>query len=179
MFSSEGNYLSSFGNGKGQLNRPVGITIDRKQNRIIVTEYHNRVSVFNDNFEWLLSFGSYGDLNGEFNYPMGVAVSDGRILVTDCNNHRIQVFTSNGQFLFSFGSKGSEPGFFQEPDGIVVDELTRNIFVADYDNNRVQRFTRNGKFEQEIKFQHKPSGLVIDREQRLIIWEHRGCISIF
>jgi len=113
MFSSEGNYLSSFGNGKGQLNRPVGITIDRKQNRIIVTEYHNRVSVFNDNFEWLLSFGSYGDLNGEFNYPMGVAVSDGRILVTDCNNHRIQVFTSNGQFLFSFGSKGSEPDSFR------------------------------------------------------------------
>jgi len=115
-----------------------------------------------------------------FKSPFGVAVSnDGRILVTDYLNHRVQVFTNDGQFLFKFGSSGSEPGLFKYPDGIVVDEYTGFIFVADYDNKRIQIFRGDGLFQREIKLESYPIGIVIDRNQRLIVGECDGRISIF
>jgi len=118
------------------------------------------------------------DNNGQFKFPSGVAVTnDGRILVTDYN-HRVQAFTSDGQFLFSFGSQGSEPGFFRYPFGIVVDEKTGFIFVADRGNERVQIFSSEGKFQHSIQVEGEPIGLVIDREQRLIVTCIYGCISI-
>jgi len=184
IFDCNGNYLGSFGSkgdGNGQLNNPFEITIDRKQNRHIITDCLNhRVSIFDENGEWVFSFGSRGNQNGQFEFPTGVAVSDeGRILVADYN-HRIQIFTGDGEFLFTFGSYGFETGFLFYPHGIVVDEHTSNVFVADQNNKRVQIFSSQGEFQHALThFGSRPDGLVIDREQRLMVGEYSGCISIF
>ena len=93
----------------------------------------------------VLSFGKEGSGDGMFNYPRGVAVSDGdEIVVADCNNHRVQVFDSNGTFLRSFGHKGENAGEFSRPDGIAIDKDGK-MFVADCDNNRVQIFSWEGR----------------------------------
>ena len=50
----------------------------------------------------VLSFGKQGWGDGMFEYPLGVAVSDGdEIVVADHVNDRVQVFDSNGTFLRS------------------------------------------------------------------------------
>ena len=93
----------------------------------------------------VLSFGKQGSGDGMFEYPLGVAVSDGdEIVVADSNNHRVQVFDSNGTFLRSFGHKGKNAGEFSYPHGIAINK-DRNIFVADRDNHRVQFFSWEGR----------------------------------
>ena len=93
----------------------------------------------------VLSFGKGGSGEGEFNYPVGVAVSDGdEIVVTDYANHRVKVFDSNDTFLTSFGHKGVNAGEFIYPYGIAINK-DRNIFVADSNNNRIQILSWEGR----------------------------------
>ena len=93
----------------------------------------------------VLSFGKEGSGDGMFNYPYGVAVSDGdEIVVTDCSNHRVQVFDSNGTFLRSFGHKGENAGELDNPTGIAIDK-DRTIFISDWGNDKVQIFSWEGR----------------------------------
>jgi tripartite motif-containing protein 71 len=85
--------------------RPTGIDFDRVNNRLLVTDKDNhRVCVFSVEGNFIMSFGSEGHLNGEFNYPWGVAVSsDGEyIAVADSKNHRVQLFSRGGEFIRKF-----------------------------------------------------------------------------
>ena len=93
----------------------------------------------------VLSFGKQGSGDGMFNYPYGVAVSDGdEIEVADQGNHRVQVFDSNGTFLRSFGHRGKNAGEFICPTGIAINK-DRNIFVADNNNHRIQILSWEGR----------------------------------
>ena len=89
----------------------------------------------------ILSFGKKGLGDGMFEYPKGVAVSDGdEIVVADQLNHRVQVIDSNGTFLRSFGRFGQNAEEFNHPIGIAINK-DRNIFVADNNNHRIQIFS--------------------------------------
>ena len=93
----------------------------------------------------VLSFGKEGSGDGMFQYPYGVAVSDGdEIVVADSNNHRVQVFDSNVAFIRSFGHKGENAGEFKYPYGIAINK-DRQIFVADRYNHRIQIFSWEGR----------------------------------
>ena len=93
----------------------------------------------------VLSFGKQGAGDGVFDYPLGVAVSEGdEIVVADQGNHRVQVFDSNGTFLRSFGHKGENDGEFNYPIGIAVNK-SRQIFVADRYNHRIQILSWEGR----------------------------------
>ena len=92
----------------------------------------------------VLSFGKQGSGDGMFDYPLGVAVSDGdEIVVADQGNHRVQVFDSNGTFLRSFGHEGENAGEFKSPIGICINK-DRQIFVAER-NRRIQIFSWEGR----------------------------------
>ena len=93
----------------------------------------------------VLSFGKQGSGDGMFEYPLGVAVTDGdEILVADQGNHRVQVLDSNGTFLRSFGRKGENVAEFNGPVGIAINK-DRNIFVADNNNHRIQILSWEGR----------------------------------
>ena len=54
---------------------------------------NNRVQVFELSGKFVAKFGSEGSGRGEFDCPGSLAsLSDGRIVVSDRNNHRIQIF---------------------------------------------------------------------------------------
>jgi len=54
---------------------------------------NHRVQVFELSGKFLKKFGKQGSGIGQFNRPIATAVfSDGRITVTDMENHRIQIF---------------------------------------------------------------------------------------
>ena len=92
----------------------------------------------------VLSFGKQGSGDGIFDYPLGVAVSDGdEIVVADQGNHRVQVFDSNGTFLRSFGHEGENAGEFKSPIGISINK-DRQIYVAER-NHRIQIFSWEGR----------------------------------
>lgn len=96
-------------------------------------------------------FGKQGKDNGEFNWPLDVAVNsfNNKILVTDSLNHRIQLFDQEGKFIRSFGHMGSKDGEFNCPTGIFIDNMS-NIYVVDRLNHRIQIFDRYCRFLRSI-----------------------------
>ena len=124
----------------------------------------------------VLSFGKEGSSDGMFQYPLGVAVSDGdEIVVADQSNYRVQVFDSNGTFLRSFGHQGESAGEFKYPYGIAINK-DRNIFVADNKNHRIQilswegrhlgSFGGKGSLDSQLSF---PWGLSLDSTGNVIV----------
>jgi len=60
---------------------------------------NNEIKVFDYDGNFLFSFGSYGDGDGEFNSPFGVT-SDGEfVYVTDVGNNRIEIFDLYGNYI--------------------------------------------------------------------------------
>ena len=88
------NYVSSFSRSKDkQLAGPECLVVDNF-GYLYVTESHNhRVSVFKTSGECITAFGSKGRSEGEFNFPMGIAIDkDGALFVCELMNNRIQIF---------------------------------------------------------------------------------------
>jgi len=55
---------------------------------------NDRVQLFDlSRGKFVAKYGNEGSSIGEFNRPVSTAVlADGRIVVSDCDNHRIQIF---------------------------------------------------------------------------------------
>jgi tripartite motif-containing protein 71 len=97
----------------------------------------------------LLSWGSPGNGNGQFNHPRGIAIdSSDNVYVSDVMpgtpSYRVQKFTDTGAFIQSWGTLAVVTKPFQfNGFGIGIDS-SDNIYVADSYSNRVQKFTQTG-----------------------------------
>lgn len=94
-------------------------------------------------FVHVMSFGSKGAGNGEFNYIEDFDLTvDGRFLyATDAENATVQVFDkTNGKWVSTFGGKGDKAENLVKPEGISVSPDGR-IFVADYTTGYVKVFS--------------------------------------
>jgi len=97
----------------------------------------------------------------ELKTPLGVALSDNKLFVTDSGNSQVQVFTKKGRYLFSFkvvisGNKRSYPmGIAVGDDG--------NIYVSEIANQKIMVFDPSGTylhdFPKEDKVLVKPVAL--------------------
>jgi hypothetical protein len=94
---------------------------------------------------FLLKWGSLGSGDGQFGFPMGVAVGAGGNIYVGGQQDRVQVFTNNGTFLMKWGTFGTGDGQFNRVQALAVDG-SGNVFVADNQNHRIQVFTSNGTF---------------------------------
>ena len=67
--------------------------MDRAGHLLVCDSFNHRVQVFKLNREFVTKFGASGEEEGKFNMPISTAIlSDGRIIVTDIDNHRVQAF---------------------------------------------------------------------------------------
>ena len=97
-------------------------------------------------YTYLTQWGSYGQGNGQFSYPNGMALdSVGNIYVADTNNYRIEKFASTRAYLSQWGSGGSGNGQFILPSGVAVD-TAGIVYVADSNNDRIEKFTSDGTY---------------------------------
>ena len=141
--------FGSYGQGKGQFQLPTGVTIS-DTTVFVCDEYHNNVSMFEKNGEFVGAWGTHGNGEDEIDGPSGI-VSDksGHIYVSDQNNHRIQKFTENGTHISNFGSYGDGRGQLNQPWGLTTGP-DGSIYVADWGNHRIQRFDQDGVFIETI-----------------------------
>jgi len=79
---------------------------------------------------------------------------------------RVIRFTPDGKFIKAWGSLGSGRGQFRNPHALAFDSRGR-LFVADRVNGRIQIFNQDGKYLTEYHAFNHPSGLFIDKNDRL------------
>jgi tripartite motif-containing protein 71 len=118
---------------------------------VVNRSYENRrdgihITVCTLNEKFIGEFGSYGDDDGEFTWPVGIALdSQGQVYVSDEWLNRISVFTKEGKFLSKWGTKGSGNGELNGPSGMAISS-DGTMFLVDSRNHRVQKFTLDGRY---------------------------------
>lgn len=130
--------------------------------------------------EYISEFGSYGHGDGQFVYPMGIALDgDENVYVTDEYLHRVNVYNKDGEFLRRWGTPGSGNGQLNGPAGIAIRDGT--AFVVDSRSHRVQKFGLDGRyrgqfgsFGQEKEQLNMPWGICLDREGNVWVADWRN-----
>lgn len=169
--------------------RPTGLAYhESDENRLYVVDSKtSQVTLFNDQGQYVNSFGRRGNGNGELNIPTHIASGpDGNIYINDAMNFRAQVFTPQGRFLSMFGHHGDGSGDFAMPKGIAVDRRG-TIYVAEMLFDNVQLFSPQGEYLLALGSRGKgpaefwmPSGLFIDRDNKLYVCDtYNQRIQIF
>ncbi|MBF0565025.1 MAG: hypothetical protein HQK89_07275 [Nitrospirae bacterium] len=170
-FTKDGTFIMQWGqsgSADGQFYSPYGLASDKSGNlyvadsgivdttsvpgRITVTGGNHRIQKFTSDGKFITKWGSWGDLDGRFKLPDGVAIdSSGNVFVVESFGARIQRFTSDGVFVAKWACKGagditgSDPGGFSNPGGIAFDK-DGNVYIADSWYGRIQKFTPDGQF---------------------------------
>jgi outer membrane protein assembly factor BamB len=76
----------------------------------------------------LATFGRPGSGPGEFTTPHALVIDrQGRVLVTDRENHRVQILSQDGRYLGEIGDLHKPMGIAEGPDGLiyVTDQIPR------------------------------------------------------
>ncbi len=164
--------------GRGVLERPTGIAINKKTSELLVVDTlsANIVRYALDSRTVKGFFGLPGRQPGHFHYPTNIfTTSDGRFVVSDSLNFRVQVFSSRGMPVAVFGNRGNRPGSFARPRGVAVDS-DGNIYVVDALFDVVQIFDSAGRLLMDFggpgsdagKF-WLPTGITIDANDLIYI----------
>jgi len=143
-FSAAGAHLQTLGapdapGADGEpFNRPTDVAAAPNGDLYISDGYGNsRVHVFDSRGEYLKSWGQSGVGPGDFNLPHNIWVhTDGRVLVSDRENHRIQIFDLDGKHLDTWTN-------FIQPTDIYVDSAGA-IYVAEL-RNRITILDSRGR----------------------------------
>jgi DNA-binding beta-propeller fold protein YncE len=134
---AEGNEMGKL---EANFSHPEGIAV-AEDKIYVVDRHHHCIHVFKtSSLDHESTIGSPGSCPGQFNQPVGIAVStvDKRIWIADNENHRVQALGEDGRI---FGSYGTEPGQFFCPCGIALyvhpvhGEL---VIVSEWGGGRVQ-----------------------------------------
>ncbi|XP_070547942.1 tripartite motif-containing protein 2-like [Ptychodera flava] len=189
-----GKLIRSF--GEAELRHPRGIAISPLNGVVYVTDWDGEgndtdrdghcIRKYTQTGEYINSFGSYGQNEGQFRGPHSIDFdSDGNLYVSDFNNSRVQVFDENDRFVRAFGSFGEKEGHFKRPSGIVVSQ-DKLVYVVDQYANNIQAFDVHGKFIHRIdsgedKLDH-PMGIAQSRDdpRKLFVADNLNhCIKVF
>ncbi len=68
-FNSAGGFLLQFNGGKRQFYRPIGVEVDGNGSVYVADAANHRIQKFNSSGVFLSLLGSFGNGDGQFNYP--------------------------------------------------------------------------------------------------------------
>jgi hypothetical protein len=123
----QGNVIQEFGNMDDE--QPYFITYGNGKYFVSYIG-NNHIRVFDKNGVFLYKFGKEGEMGGQFDSVVGLAVyGPDMILVCDVDNHRVQLLTINGQFIRSFSRHSS--GQMNHPTDVAVGS-DGQVFVVDF-----------------------------------------------
>jgi hypothetical protein len=81
------------------------------------------IQKFDSDGNFITSWGSEGDGDGEFLHANGIDIdsSSGNVYVSDDDKNSIQKFDSDGNFITKWGSEGTDDRQFWLPHDIAID----------------------------------------------------------
>lgn len=171
--------------GKGTLERPTAIAVDRRRQVLYVVESgtttspHHAVEVFALDGRHLKTFGGRGTDPGRFNFPTQITVApNGDLFVSDTLNFRVQVLSPDGDVVAIFGEVGAGPRQFLKVKGIAVDAFA-NLHVVDGEAGIVQIL--NSRYEPLMAYGGVgespgkflvPTAIAIDSKNRIYVADY-------
>lgn len=170
--------------GKGELEYPVGVVVDKAENIYVSDSDLNKVLVYDRDGKFT---GNLSDV--KFVKPTGLAYDREKdiVYVVDTQDHKVYgISPANGSVRVIFGKRGEADGEFNYPSNITVDKDGR-IWVSDTLNFRIQGFDRQGKFiskfgsvgDSYVKFS-LPKGVAADSEGNIYVVDSRqDMVKIF
>lgn len=191
LFDATGAVMKAF--GAGLILSPHGIDVDREGN-VWVTDCTctlgrtaqatnpptgHQVFKFSPDGKLLLTLGKAGGVgasdSGFFYQPNDVLVApNGEIFVAEGHSSsegsvaRVLKFTKEGKLIASWGKFGNGPDDLDQPHALAMDSRGR-LFVGDRGNNRIKIFDQNGKLLDTWYQFSRPSGIFIDRQDRIYV----------
>jgi len=185
VYNNDFSFFRQLGSGKGAVQTPNSIAISSSGLIYVTDTKAHNVKVYNPDGTAAFTFGSWGQGNGKFNFPLGLAIdaNTSEVYVTDLGIYtdpvngatsgaRVQVFDLNGVFKRSFGNYGTGAGKLTRPLGIAIDADSK-VYVSDSYQAAVQVFDGNGVFlETIVNTSHPmktPIGVAIGKDKRIFI----------
>jgi len=191
LFDATGAVVKSF--GAGLILSPHGIDVDREGN-VWVTDCActlgrsaqpanppagHQIFKFSPDGKLLMTLGKAGGAgaidSGFFYQPNDVLVApNGDIYVAEGHSSspgsvaRVLKFSKDGKLIASWGKFGSGPDELDQPHALAMDSRGR-LFVGDRGNNRIKIFDQNGKLLDTWYQFSRPSGIFIDRQDRIYV----------
>ena len=142
-----------------QLDWPVGLALDKRENLYIADTGDNRIRRVDHAKGTITTVaGGAGEFEGNtgdggparqalLSFPIGVAVApDGTVVFTDTGNHRlrqvspdgtISALAGSGRWGFAGDGLPAVDAEFDGPEGVFLDSAG-NLFIADTENQRVR-----------------------------------------
>ena len=129
------------GNDSIHFNLPTDIAIASDGSFYVSDGYGNsRVVKFSSTGKFIMTWGAYGKMRGEFIIPHGIAIDKNDIIyVADRQNNRVQLFDTTGKFLKEL--KNNEQ--VQQLPSVAVD-LNNKLYAIDYDPRKKADSTVTG-----------------------------------
>ena len=168
------------GNGMEQLNNPLGVTVDNRTGNIyIADQWNNCVKVLDSTGKYLFKFGD-NEGEGKMLYPIGVAIYEDRILITQCNDCILN-YQLNGKFVSRIGRQGSGELEFIFPLGLTIDESKGDIYICDRNNNRIQILNSDFSFKSQFGKDtlKSPRDVKLSKEYIYVLDESNPCLHLF
>lgn len=186
VYDKSGNLLKMIG-GDSIFLSPTGIAYDSLYKRLYIVDTNQHcVIVMNLDGQEIFRFGERGSGDGQFNFPVDIAIGLDKVYVVDSFNGRIQIFDLAGKYISKFGGFGTSPGYFSRPKSIALDS-DENIYVTDAAFDNFQIFNQNGEILMFIggpgpnigEFQ-LPAGIFIDHNDNVYVVDQLNCrIQVF
>ena len=176
VFDSDGNFLSSW--GEGFFKRAHGITLAPDGSLFCTDDFDHTVRKCTPDGEVLMTIGEPGRAaephsGHPFNRCTDVAIDpkDGCLYISDgYANSSVHKYSPDGELLFSWGQGGTDPGEFNIVHNIATD-AEGYVYVADRENHRIQIFDSDGVFQDQWVNLHRPCTIYISPDQHVYIGE--------
>lgn len=157
--------------GQDALQTPINVAVDADGTRYVTDTKRGQVIAFGKDDE-MIEFTRRGGMK-----PCGIAVSNGRLYVTDMEGHCVRVYdTGTRKEILVMPSDASDvKAKMHSPTNVDVDEAG-NVYVSDSGGFTTHIYDAKGKQlrvvgEQGLNVGHfaLPKGIAVDRAQRMYV----------
>ena len=145
---------------KGELNFPLGITVDTNGEVLVADCRINRIVILNSELKLVRKIGK-----DKLKQPCDVKINKNNIFVANYNEiNNIHIFTKLGDIIRSFIKLDNGTGNIH----FCFDLNNNNIIVSDCNSMSIQIYTINGELIHRIVCKSLPRGIAVDNNNNII-----------